>query len=563
MRGRKLVVLAVSAMALVGVAIAPTASAAVADGQKHCGSPVNGVFEKATPEEVGLSSEKLREAAGFAASRGTLSFRVYRNGCEVFVGPYDGLVSDIPRNNFSHTKTVLALSALRAQQLGIIDIDEPIGEYVPETAEDVDPVKLTITTRQLLEMSSGMHTQYVWPETAAPDGVEIAYADPQDHAPGTFWEYNQIPLNLVPHVIESALGGDVDYQDWVQKEMFEPLGIPRDSWFWLRDRVGHTLGSHHLFSSPRHMALIGALMDGEGTVGGRELIAKGLYDELIKPLDHIGQPSYGLLTWLNSGDSYKTVGTICTGDATLDRPLIESAPRDMYFSYGWRGIHTYEIPSLNMSVVQTTAPDAITADVLDTAQSVCSVEMGEFYHEFWRKVSAAVMDAPQPDPGPWHNPQPVRAPLDPELFTDQITNGDLSRSIAVGPWAPKGCSPAGCDGKLYYEGYAKLSREAITAISASLVRTLANITAGEEAGAALMGPDTLLPTGDVLGAAGRGVVERELAAGCQDFRAGKDPHDVLSERRANVAPLGGAHGAEFGNAFTMAMADALPAFCTA
>lgn len=454
---------------MLGFAVLPGRVGAEPTGEPHrCANPADTKFEGAAPAEVGLDAGAVQEAIDFAHTRGFQSVRVHRFGCLAAMGRIDETIEDIPRNYWSYTKSQVAVLMARAQTLGYLDIDEPIGKYLP--AGMGGEAHRRITFRALLEMASGIHQYFyaVWAgrfptSTLTVDQVREALATPIDYEPRTEFRYNDLPLTLMLYAAEQAIGSDI--QDFAQNELFGPLGIRRDSWYWFRDRAGHTEATHQFFGTHANFWVIGQLLLQNGEWRGRQLIAPQFVQEMRTPSP--SKPAYGLLTWLNTDQPWSDAGALFLHAREHHRPLIASAPRDMFYGYGYAGMMSFVIPSLQMVV--TTAANR---DIQLQADPEAHVEQGEFYHEFFRKLMRALTDgANVPDPGPWSVPHEEHNPQ----FEKLVDPNDATRTAALPPGAAPGCNPIGCDGKVYYEGAVQTTPEVVASYTASSPRSADNV----------------------------------------------------------------------------------------
>lgn len=289
------------------------------------------------------------------------------------------------------------------------------------------------------------------------DQVREALAAPIDYEPRTQFVYNDLPLTLMLYAAELAIGSDI--QDFAQKELFGPLGISRDSWYWFRDRAGHTEATHQFFGTHANFWVIGQLLLQNGAWRGHQLIAPKYVKEIRTPSRT--NPAYGLLTWLNTDQPWTDAGALFLHARTHTRPLIASAPRDMFYGYGYAGMMSFVIPSLQM-VVTTAA----SRDIQVQADPEAHIEQGEVYHEFFRMLMRAVQDQRVPDPGPWSVSQ------EPHNFhPEKLANPeDATRTSALPPGAAPGCNPLGCDGEVYYQGTAVTGPEIVASYTASVPR---------------------------------------------------------------------------------------------
>ena len=410
-------------------------SAGTVVGRPPCNPPGAGQpWPTAKPADVGLDAVKLQKAIDFATTRQSATFQVFRSGCLVGSSALDPVYGGVKRNMWSHTKTVTALVVGRAVTLGYLRLDDTVGKFFPEA----DAAHAAITVRHLLTMTSGLHME--WSTEMNPlivDRVKLALSLPVEHRPGTYFEYHQTAPTLLTALVQRAVGRD--FQQFAQDELFTPIGIERDSWFWLRDRAGNTEGWAYLFTEPNsHLARIGALMLRGGVWNGRRLIDGSYMEELRTP--SAANPGYGFLTWLNAGERYINAGF--PARRLREHRIIESAPNDLYFSWGFHGEHAFVIPSLDMVVTRTHQYyDWGSPDLQPDMRSIGG-EWGEGYHELFRLLMAAVTDRQMPDPGPWN--QPLDHGFDSTLY---LSNPLFALGAAgVGPNAPAGCSPTGCTG---------------------------------------------------------------------------------------------------------------------
>jgi CubicO group peptidase (beta-lactamase class C family) len=385
--------------------------AGAAPGPSHCAAPAAGQpWPTARPGDVGLDEAKVQRAIQFAAVHQSATLQVFRFGCLAASGPLDPVFGHAERNMWSHTKTVVALLVGRAQALGRLRLDDTVGKYFPEA----DPAHAAITVRHLLTQTSGLHLE--WSVEANPlvvDRVKLALSLPVDHRPGTYFDYHQTAVTLLAALVERAVGRDL--QSFAQDELFGPIGIARDSWFWLRDGAGHTEGWSQWFSEPDdNLARLGTLMLDGGVWDGRRLIDESYLRELSMPSP--ANPGYGFLVWVNAGERYRTIGI--PNRVLREHRLIRSAPADMFFAWGFHGQHTFVIPSLRMVITRT--EQAHDAGSLEPDGRASPGDSYEAYHEFFRLLMAAVTDRVVPDPGPWSEKFADHdGGVDPDMFLHQ------------------------------------------------------------------------------------------------------------------------------------------------
>ncbi|MDP9139219.1 MAG: beta-lactamase family protein [Pseudomonadota bacterium] len=419
-----------------------------AEAQLRCALPsADQVFQSKSPDQLDLDPQAVADAALYATATNAQSIRIYRYGCLAGTGPLDPLTESVPNNVWSTTKGVVSVLTGRAIQLGLLELDDPIGKYLPEA----DAEHAAITVRELLTQSSGLRFSWsgdIVSSLAAPDSVSYTLALPFVAPRGTEFSYGQTTVTLMAKVVERAVGEDL--QEFAQRELFEPIGIAREDWFWLRDRVGNTQGYAFLFIASKNLGRIGSLMLNGGVWNGLRLIDSRYVAEAGRSSPTNG--FYGYLLWSNQGDSGYPV-ELLSEVKEVEHPLVPSAPRDMYMFVGFLDQMIFVIPSLDMVVIRTGLPGNYELDV----HTVTTAHPGRWMHEFFRILMRGVRDQQIADPGPYDGYN-TPAPLDLQYFVDPI---GIAGSLTLGPLAPQGCNLLGCDGGISYEGLVQSYQDAV------------------------------------------------------------------------------------------------------
>ena len=413
---------------------------ATADGRR-CGDPSGTEdFGHLSPAEANVDAGALQDLLDWMSSRNAASARVYRHGCLIGVSRPDAVAQDLPRSWNSASKAVNAIIVGRAVQLGFLSLSDPVSRWFPEA--DVAHGKILLG--QIITQTSGLRVSLsgdTWTNSST-DSVRIALHQAVEHEPGTRYSYQQHGLNLLLACVQRAVGRDV--QDFAQQELFGKLGIERDEWFWVRDRAGWTEGWYGLVMSPRLMPRLAQLMLHDGVWNGERLLSHEFVRAAGSPTPTNG--GYGYLMWTNRGDSYVT--TEFPGRHLVQRPLIPSAPRDLYEFAGLGGQNLYIIPSLDMVIERSGENPS-----RDNAPDYSRGGGGDYEWELFRMLNRAVTDADWGDPGPFQPLEP--APTDPGTLVD--TEQGLA-GLGVGARAG-GCNLAGCDGSIDFSGFERQRSE--------------------------------------------------------------------------------------------------------
>jgi CubicO group peptidase (beta-lactamase class C family) len=362
---------------------------------KQCEDPGPGQpFETATPSEVGLDAAALKAAADFHLEKLQETLYVLRFGCLVSVGVLNPLFDTKVKHQWSITKPVSTSVLGIAVTKGFLSVDDPVGKYLPE----LDEAHGRVTVRQLLTHTQGTHLnlsrefQVVFNPNRVQEFNRLSF----DHEPGTFFAYSQTGAAVLNAVVQRAIGRD--FQDFAQDELFTPLGIQRDHWFWMRDAAGWTEGYAQLHMRPIDAVRLGQFWLEGMSWQGRQLVDPAFVAEALTGTD--ANPGFGYQFWLNNAPWFVTAAL--NTRQVERRPIIASAPQDMSFSFGWRGRHHFVMPNLGMAVYTTPVDHDFDYDPND-AHTLPWIqgEQNEGFHEFFRLLMRAVQDQTVEDPGPW------------------------------------------------------------------------------------------------------------------------------------------------------------------
>lgn len=284
-----------------------------------------------------------RIAAGFAP--GIVALAAYPDRVECRAAGYRDIARRLPmaRDTLfriaSVTKIVTAIAAMMLVDDGLIDLDEPVGRWIPEIVgkpvvrdiygpvTEVRPLAQEVSLRHLLSMTNGMgsffgqsaasplidimHRREVTSWTAPLSSNELVarIADlPLMFDPGSRWLYH-LGLELAGILIERISGEPLG--EFMSRRIFEPLGmadtgfaVPKDQEHrlariyadagpyrfqevsdWQADRTvppAMERGGGGLISTADDLGKIGRLLLDGGVSGGRQLLSRSAIQQMTQ-----------------------------------------------------------------------------------------------------------------------------------------------------------------------------------------------------------------------------------------------------------------------------------------
>ncbi|HTV74827.1 MAG TPA: serine hydrolase [Candidatus Acidoferrales bacterium] len=231
------------------------------------------------------------EAALAYAQRHTLhALVVAREHAVVYERYGDGYDRERAHALYSGTKSFWGVTALAAQQDGILDLDERAAQTLTEWRDQER--KREVTIRQLLQLSAGFGFGGLG--NAVPT-YDIALHTPLRDAPGTHFTYGGIPLQVFGALLTRKLASrGLTPHAYLQQRLLTPLGITVGDWRTLKDGT-HPLPTGAQLSAAAWLRY-GRFLAGYGCLEDRRL------DERLMRLcwePSAANPRYGLAFWLD------------------------------------------------------------------------------------------------------------------------------------------------------------------------------------------------------------------------------------------------------------------------
>ncbi len=147
----------------------------------------------------------------------------------------------------SVSKVFTTTLALNLADEGLLDLDVPVLQYVPELGLTDSHAREVLTLRHLLVHRGGFYGDRFDDQGDGDDALERAvraYHDlPQHAAPGELWAYSNAGFDLAGRAIENVLG--TTFEQAMKERIFVPLDMGRATYF-ATEAVIHSVAVGHL-----------------------------------------------------------------------------------------------------------------------------------------------------------------------------------------------------------------------------------------------------------------------------------------------------------------------------
>jgi CubicO group peptidase (beta-lactamase class C family) len=230
-------------------------------------------------------------------------------------------------NVASVTKSVVSALVGIAIHDGLIrDVDQSVGELLPERRAAMTPAVAALTLKQLLTMTAGLdvdRSDYApSPWEQGSDEVATILREGIQQSPGAFG-YSSASAHLVGAIVARAAGRSL--LEYAREKLFEPLAIATTPVFapvldssyvvpgydaagfaWPVDHQGAHRGDSWLRLTPSDLLKLGQLYLDNGRAGGRQVVPSDwVRDSTVQHVRTNAGPAgegYGYLWWVTTAD---------------------------------------------------------------------------------------------------------------------------------------------------------------------------------------------------------------------------------------------------------------------
>jgi CubicO group peptidase (beta-lactamase class C family) len=234
------------------------------------------VLQAGTPEKASVkkdTAEKIRSVCKqwYKASKEPFAILVARRGViiihEAFgETPTGPITVDKPMEMASITKLMTGMMFAQFIDQGLINIDDPVGKYLPDFPVEGDKV---VTLRHCFTHTTGLEGHYEWGGMHNPWFDNVVANGLQYLSPGKIHIYNGVGYDLAGKVMEMVSGKSIFRL--MHENFFEPLGVNNTT---IDDLACATT------CSVEDIARIGQLIVNKGSYGNLQFFSEDTFNKL-------------------------------------------------------------------------------------------------------------------------------------------------------------------------------------------------------------------------------------------------------------------------------------------
>ena len=276
------------------------------------------MFEKITPEQAGISSDRVAdfisvlERRGFA-THSVLMMKGDKLFAEYYWAPFN---KDFCHRMYSQTKSYVAIALGLLEEDGLVDLDKPMVSYFPEKIDgEIHPWRAKQTVREMLTMQTPAGCG-CWFDEPDPDRTHLyinKFSDGVRRPPNTLWEYDSSGSQVMSSLVEKLAGKSLF--NFLYDRIFKELGTFKTATI-LKTRNGDSWGDSALVCTSRDMASFGRFVMNYGNWNGKQLLNEAYLRKATSAVvsnEESAWPNcfrhgYGYQIWRTEQDGFAFVG---------------------------------------------------------------------------------------------------------------------------------------------------------------------------------------------------------------------------------------------------------------
>ncbi len=257
-------------------------------------------FEKCTPEEVGVSSVKVKEFLDVLdrfqfATHSVIMARGNKIFAEGYWKPFD---KDFKHRMYSVSKSFVSIAIGFAIEDGLLKLSDKLVDFFPEYENENFNENLRETTiKDMLTMETSHQIGTWWLSKKSDDRTATYFMSGSDKIPGTFFDYDSSGSYMLGVIVEKLTGKET-FLDYLKEKVLLDIGFSEDSYV-LMCPGGHSWGDSGVMCTARDLLLFAKFVMNKGVFGGKRYLSEEYINEATSRvvcndiMGHFGLNGYG------------------------------------------------------------------------------------------------------------------------------------------------------------------------------------------------------------------------------------------------------------------------------
>ena len=274
------------------------------------------MFDKKTPESMGISSEKILDFMKFLDSykMSTHSVLMAKGNSIVAEGHYAPVDGNFLHRMYSVSKSFVAMAVGLAYTEGLLSLDDKIMSYLPEYInENIDEYSRNVTIRDMISMQSNINRFSPW-WGLTDDRSKAYYTVTTGQLPRTLFAYDSMGSALLGNIVERLTGKT--FLDYLKDSFLLEMGFSKES-YTLYEPGGHTVGDSGVICTAKDLLIFSRFILNKGMYNGRQIIDRAFMEEAIKKqsdnnlsgeICDFSTSGYGFLIWKTHESGFSLIG---------------------------------------------------------------------------------------------------------------------------------------------------------------------------------------------------------------------------------------------------------------
>ncbi len=260
-------------------------------------------FKNATPESVGISSDKVRELIEAYDKNGlcTHSMMIAKGDkifCETYYKPFD---KDFKHRMYSVTKSFVAIAIGFLIDEGKLSLDDKFASFfADELTDHANELLMETTIRDMLTMETSVQSGVSWFREKPENRVDTYFMKPSDKIPGTFFSYDSQGSYMLGVIVEKITGKP--FIEYLKEKVLNDIGFSKDA-YCMKAPGGYSFGDSALMCTTRDLLTFARFTLNKGEWLGKQYISRKFMEDATSPL--VCNDSKGITLWNTNGYGYQ------------------------------------------------------------------------------------------------------------------------------------------------------------------------------------------------------------------------------------------------------------------